>query len=264
MGADSIIREPCVKRLGWYVRFLTLALPAILLFATFRIYSACADIYAYTGDDGRVYLSNVPENRQYRVLVPERVEPVREAPVAAASKLSPRQVKRDKYDKMIREVAHTYGLDSALLHAVVTVESSYNPNAVSNKGASGLMQLMPGTAKRYGVENVLDPLQNLQGGAQYLRDMMQLFNGDMSLAIAAYNAGEAAVVRHSKRIPPYPETMKYVPKVMGFYQEYRTERSRHPNSLAARVAAHPLGPIGASLSREKEADVNEFSPHKNL
>ena len=130
---------------------------------------------------------------------------------------------------MVAEVARAYGLDSALLHAVISVESRYNPKAVSKRGASGLMQLMPVTAKHYGVADLLDPLQNLHGGAKYLRDMMNLFNSDVSLALAAYNAGETAVVRHGNHIPPFRETMNYVPRVLDFYREYRTDRRLHPD-----------------------------------
>ena len=90
------------------------------------------------------------------------------------------------------------------------------------KGAARLMQLMPDTAKRYGVKNRLDPAQSIHGGARYLRDLIRLFKNDLQLAVAAYNAGENAVVRHGNRIPPYSETMTYVPRVMSYYKKYRT------------------------------------------
>ena len=95
---------------------------------------------------------------------------------------------------------------------------------MSKKGALGLMQLMPQTAKRYGVIDALDPLQNLDGGAHYLRDLLRMFNNDVSLALAAYNAGEQAVVKHGNRIPPYRETLHYVPQVLDFYQRYQAGR----------------------------------------
>ena len=104
---------------------------------------------------------------------------------------------------------------------MISVESSYNPKAVSNKGAAGLMQLMPGTAKRYGVADAFDPAQKLRGGANYLRDLLKLFDSDVSLALAAFNAGEDAVMKHGNRIPPYRETLRYVPKVLDYYQRYR-------------------------------------------
>jgi soluble lytic murein transglycosylase-like protein len=107
---------------------------------------------------------------------------------------------------VVEEVSRAYGLESALLHAVISVESSYNPKAVSKAGAAGLMQLMPGTAKRYGVADAFDPAQNLRGGANYLRDLLKLFDSDVSLALAAFNAGEDAVMRYGNRIP-YRETL---------------------------------------------------------
>jgi soluble lytic murein transglycosylase-like protein len=135
-----------------------------------------------------------------------------------------------KYNQTIEDVAHIYGLDSALLYAVISVESRYDPKAISKKGASGLMQLMPNIARHYGVVDMLDPIQNLHGGAQYLRDMLILFNNDISLAVAAYNAGETAVVRYGNRIPPYHETMNYVPRVLNLYQEYQANPPRPPNT----------------------------------
>jgi soluble lytic murein transglycosylase-like protein len=104
---------------------------------------------------------------------------------------------------------------------VITAESGYNAAAVSRAGAQGLMQLMPQTAKRYEVADSFDPEQNIRGGARYLRDLLDLFGNDLELAIAAYNAGENAVLRHGRKVPPYRETLAYVPKVIGLYDKYR-------------------------------------------
>ena len=117
--------------------------------------------------------------------------------------------------------ARTYQLEPALLHAVISAESGYNPLARSAKGARGLMQLMPATARRYGVENPLDPEQNIHGGAAYLHDLLALFGNDVQLALAAYNAGEATVMEYGNRIPPYRETVQYVPKVLNYYRKYK-------------------------------------------
>ena len=187
-----------------------------------------ADIYVYTAADGTVSLSNVPTDARYEVLIaaplpagaaPDAVKSIKPLkPVKPAADLA----RKTRYDRMIDEVSRTYGLDSALLHAVITVESSYNPKAVSNKGATGLMQLMPATARRYGVADAFDPAQNLGGGARYLRDLLQMFDSDVSLALAAFNAGENAVKKHGNRIPPYRETLRYVPRVLDHYQRYRS------------------------------------------
>ena len=180
-----------------------------------------ADIYAYTAEDGSVSLSNVPTDERYSVLIAAPQPAVAAAPAAAMPKARSGLARKAGYDQVVDEVSRTYGLESALLHAVISVESSYNPKAVSKKGAAGLMQLMPQTAKRYGVIDSLDPLQNLSGGAQYLRDLLRMFNNDVSLALAAYNAGEHAVMKYDNRIPPYRETQHYVPRVLDFYRRYQ-------------------------------------------
>ena len=112
-------------------------------------------------------------------------------------------------------------LRPALIHAVVRAESAYRSDALSSKGAMGLMQLMPATAKRYGVNDRSDPAQNLRGGSEYLRDLLVMFENDLQLALAAYNAGENAVIRYGRQIPPYPETQNYVRKVIGFYNSMK-------------------------------------------
>ncbi|MDT3708194.1 MAG: lytic transglycosylase domain-containing protein [Thiobacillus sp.] len=173
-----------------------------------------ADIYTYTAPDGAVSLSNVPSDDRYTVLVPA---PTPQAAPAAG----PAPAREARYDKVVDDISRAYGLDSALVHAVIAVESSYNPKAVSKKGAAGLMQLMPATAKRYGVADAFDPVQNVSGGAKYLRDLLDMFDSDMSLALAAFNAGEQAVMKYGRRIPPYRETLQYVPRVLEHYRRYR-------------------------------------------
>lgn len=136
---------------------------------------------------------------------------------------SPAQsVEASRFNSLIGKAAREHQVDQALLQAIIAVESGYNARAVSNKGAKGLMQLMPETARRYGVKDMFDPAQNIRGGAQYLRDLMQRFNNDLTLTLAAYNAGEAAIVQYGHRIPPFRETMQYVPKVLDAYQQYRS------------------------------------------
>jgi soluble lytic murein transglycosylase-like protein len=181
-----------------------------------------ADIYAYTAPDGAVSLSNVPTDERYAVLIAAPKPVVAVPAVVVAGKLPSGLAAKAGYDKLVERVSRSYGLESALLHAVISVESRYNPKAVSGKGAAGLMQLMPDTAKRYGVADRFDPRQNLEGGARYLRDLLRLFDNNVSLALAAYNAGENAVARYGNRIPPYRETLNYVPRVLDFYQRYQT------------------------------------------
>jgi soluble lytic murein transglycosylase-like protein len=181
-----------------------------------------ADIYVYTSSDGAVSLSNVPSDDRYTVLIASPPQGAT-APVGDTRKLVSGLARKARFDEVVEEASRTYGLESALVHAVISVESRYDPKAVSKKGAVGLMQLMPETAKRYGVTDAFDPVQNVAGGARYLRDLLTLFHSDVSLALAAFNAGENAVMKYGNRIPPYRETARYVPQVLNFYQRYRAD-----------------------------------------
>ena len=125
--------------------------------------------------------------------------------------------RRLTYARLIEANALRYRLPAGLLHAVIRAESAYNPSAVSHAGAQGLMQLMPGTAARYGVSNSFDPVENVRGGAAYLRDLLDMFDQDLRLALAGYNAGEGAVMKYGRTIPPYAETQGYVRKVLDYY-----------------------------------------------
>ncbi|WP_330178091.1 lytic transglycosylase domain-containing protein [Candidatus Vondammii sp. HM_W22] len=122
---------------------------------------------------------------------------------------------------MIDNVARSNRLRPELLHAIVRAESSYDPRARSRTGAMGLMQLMPATAKRYGVSDRWNPKANLNGGARYLKDLLSMFQNDLKLALAAYNAGENAVKKYGNKVPPFPETQQYVTRVLAFYQKNR-------------------------------------------
>ena len=123
----------------------------------------------------------------------------------------------DRYDNIVRDAAERHQVDPALVKAVISTESGWNPHAVSRKGAMGLMQLIPGTAQRYGVDNPYDPAQNVEGGTTYLKALLDRYNGDVNKTLAAYNAGEHAVDR-SGGVPAIPETMRYVRKVNAYFQ----------------------------------------------
>jgi len=183
---------------------------------------AHADIYRYVDADGTVHFTNVPQDSRFKVYLKEKRKPDPVTDTLASEIRYYNEKDRARYAKPIQDAARATRLEPALIHAVISAESGYNPFARSRKGAAGLMQLMPETAKRYGVKNRLDPTQNISGGARYLRDLIRLFNNDVQLAVAAYNAGENAVVRYGNRIPPYQETMIYVPRVMSYYKKYRT------------------------------------------
>ncbi len=142
-------------------------------------------------------------------------------PVTTVYELAPTELYtiKSQYDAMILEVALAYGIDPALVKAVVHAESAFNSNAISRRGAMGLMQLMPETAIRFQVADPLVPQQNVQAGVQYLRHLLEIFDWDIQLALAAYNAGPN-VVRRFDKIPPYRETQGYVRKVVGLHELY--------------------------------------------
>ena len=193
-------------------------LAALLLFASLGCVAG-EQVYAYTDAGGELHLSNVPDDPRFRLL-----EPAAEPAEAAAQPLradGAAPARQRPYQTLIEQAAQRYGMDAALLHAVISVESAYNAQAKSPRGAAGLMQLMPETARRYGVADVYDPAENVGAGARYLRDLLRLFENDLQLALAAYNAGEAAVIKYGRRIPPYRETVAYVPRVVGNYEKNR-------------------------------------------
>lgn len=137
-----------------------------------------------------------------------------------------------KYDELIAQAAVRNGVDPNLIVAVMRQESGFNSRAISYKGASGLMQLMPGTARRFGVTNIFDPAQNIEGGARYLRFLLDSFNGDVSLTLAGYNAGENAVVNSGYRIPRYRETQNYVRSISARYDASKNRAASAPRKPA--------------------------------
>jgi soluble lytic murein transglycosylase-like protein len=182
---------------------------------------ARADIYTWTDAEGVVHFTNRPPPRRAGVRVAVRAREPRPDDAPRAS-MGPRDRSPDRYsryDAHIREAAALYRLPEAFLRAVIRVESDYNPGVVSRTGAQGLMQLMPGTAARMGVRDAFEPRLNILGGARYLRVLANNFGGDLILTIAAYNAGEGAVMRYHG-VPPYDETQRYVQRVLGWYWQY--------------------------------------------
>jgi soluble lytic murein transglycosylase-like protein len=129
----------------------------------------------------------------------------------------------EQIDEAVKGAANQFNLDPNLIRAIIRQESNFDPNDVSKSGAMGLMQLMPETAKLMGVENPLDIKENIYGGSKYLKNLLDSFDGDLTLALAAYNAGPGAVRKHGG-VPPYKETQNYVPKVLGYVAQYALEQ----------------------------------------
>jgi len=156
------------------------------------------------------------------------------------------------YSPIIQQVAAKHGVDPELVHAIIRAESDYDNFAISEKGAMGLMQLMPETATQYGVGNVFNAVQNIEGGTKYLRDLIKLYNGQTKLVLAAYNAGQEAVRKWGKRIPPYQETRDYISRVMAVYPRERT-----------RTRTRIFTVIDASGKRTATNDPDYFGVKKN-
>ena len=196
------------------------ALAAVLTLPTW----ARADIYRSVGPDGVVHFRNRPSGGGFSLYL--RTQDGRRRPRPGVTPVAPADLSPERfarYDEWIRQAATLYQIPEELVRAVILVESNYDPRAVSSAGATGLMQLMPETAQRMEVHDIGDPRENIFGGVRYLRVLANLFNGDLSLTVAGYNAGEGAVMRHGG-IPPYAETQDYVVKVLGHYRRYRTLR----------------------------------------
>jgi len=194
-------------------------LAAVLAFALAR--AADAQIFVYKDVYGRTYFSDTPQHEGFT-----RYQPKSEYELRSAShtpQLSTRYTRA--YDPAIKRASREYGVSAALVKAVIAAESAFDPRAISRKGAQGLMQLMPDTAKHLGVDDALDPWQNIDGGTRYLGQMIERFPGELELAVAAYNAGPEAVTRH-QGIPPYEETRGYVSRVLRLYKKYHADFRR--------------------------------------
>ena len=188
--------------------------------AMFAMHSASADIYKYEDRHGNILLTDHPmRDANFRLIW--RTRTTHNSSSKSRIDTAATQRNKSRYSPLINTVARNNRLRPELLHAVVRAESSYDPRARSRTGAMGLMQLMPDTARRYGVSDSWNPEANLNGGARYLKDLLSMFQYDLKLALAAYNAGENAVKKYGNEVPPFPETQQYVIKVLAFYQKNR-------------------------------------------
>jgi soluble lytic murein transglycosylase-like protein len=195
--------------------------PAVLIAALLMSSTVAAHpkIYTYVDANGMRHYTDVPDNNRYRLLVLSSQDRTVSGDRYDATLLA----KAGQYDFIIETAALAASIEPNLLRAVIVVESGFNSRAVSKRGAVGLMQLMPSTASRFGVSNPYDPRENVRAGARYLKFLIDRFGHDVRLALAAYNAGEEAVDRNGGQIPPFTETMAYVPRVLKIYQMLRDQ-----------------------------------------
>jgi|GEM_PF-361183 len=197
----KILKLPRTHQAVLWVSFFLLLVSAV---------PSYADIYKYEDEEGVIHLTNVPSNpkAKYVMLIKEK------------RILFPKVKNILEYDKIINQAAGKFNLDVALIKAVIKAESNFNHRAVSRAGAKGLMQLMPQTASALKVDDVFHPGDNIEGGARYLRYLLNLYGGNLTLALAAYNAGEGAVAKYNYGVPPYRETQNYVRRVLALYNSY--------------------------------------------
>ena len=174
-----------------------------------------AEIYSYTDENGVLHFSNAPTSSRYRYSGPE---------TSAHASIYYSGRRMNAYDDIIREASQHHGMKFELIKALIHAESNFNPNAISQSGAIGLMQIMPDNLNAFGIHDPFDPRENVMGGTRYLKSLMKKYNSNLSLTLAAYNAGPGVVDRY-KDIPPYPETENYVEKVLALYSRYRNQ---HP------------------------------------
>jgi soluble lytic murein transglycosylase-like protein len=193
------IRPYLIRQCSFWIAICLILLTAL---------PAAADIYMYIDSEGVMHFTNVPTTSDYKIYVKER------------PKRKGRKLDANRFDRYIDEAASLHGVDFPLLKAVIRAESAFDPKAVSKKGALGLMQIMPENLESFRIYDPFDPWQNIMGGTRYLKALIQRFDGQVPLALAAYNAGPRAVDTH-RGIPPIPETEAYVKKVMKFFYLYK-------------------------------------------
>lgn len=197
-----------IKHAIGLVLFVAVALPATLR----------ADIYRYEDEEGVIHFTDIPTDSKFKIFMRDIKK---DKALRTNFRLNEFAGDPAQFESIINSCARQYGVDSNLIKAVIQAESNYNPKAISRKGAAGLMQLMPKTAQSLKVADSFDPAENIRGGVRYLRFLLDTFKGDVSLALAAYNAGLTNVAKH-KGVPPFAETRNYVAKVMTFQRGYQS------------------------------------------
>lgn len=195
---------------------------AVILLAVFFSNGVLADIFRFTDSNGLVHYTNLKpsQNGYQRVMKTKEYShrPAFVSPILFKSGTFA-GAKKSRFSDLINQAANKHHVDPNLVHAVIQTESAYNATAISSAGAVGLMQLMPDTARRYGVTDRRNPDQNVEGGTRYLKYLIKMFTPNLDLAVAAYNAGENAVIKYNYTIPPYPETRNYVKQVLALYNK---------------------------------------------
>lgn len=223
-------------------RFLLSAGIIVLSFVS----QAGAAIYSYRDEQGRLFLTDSPPNKKYKIVVTSKKETEglesdsnNMSSITSTSSSQTLLPSDESFSEYINEAARTHGIDPFLIKSVIKVESDFDPNVMSNKGAQGLMQLMPATAKSVGCRDPFNARDNILGGTNYLRMMFKRFNGNIDNVLAAYNAGPGNVEKYNG-IPPFRETRNYVRKVKHYYQQYALDAGVAKSSITKRTRVIPV------------------------
>lgn len=187
-----------------------LSISAVCIYSLTSADFVMADIYKYVDDEGVLHLTNVPTNPKAKYVLIMREKRI----------ILRYDIDVNKFDQFISNSSNKHNIDPALVRAVIKAESNFNHRAVSPVGAQGLMQLMPATASQLQVDDAFHPEKNIEGGVRYLSYLLKLYRGNLTLALAAYNAGEGAVAKYHNQVPPYRETRNYVKRVLSFYNSF--------------------------------------------
>ncbi len=183
----------------------------LCIFLSFFPYCGHAAVYGYVDERGTYHFTNmIPIGKKFRVIISDKI-----------TSIVVKNIDNTSYDNMITQHATTHGIDPLLVKAVMKTESNFNPRALSHKGAQGLMQLMPDTARFVNVTDPFDPEDNIKGGARYLKYLDEIFSGNLELILAAYNAGPGRVIEYKMNVPPYEETKTYIQRVKAYYNKLK-------------------------------------------
>jgi soluble lytic murein transglycosylase-like protein len=200
---------------------LTLTRFAVLSLGALSLQAAAADVYVAYDQAGVPRFATQKLDATYSLYIKDVVPSAAVEASAQKPESDQQRARRKTIEPAILSISKKHNVDPALVRAVAYVESRFQATAVSSAGASGVMQLMPATAARYGVRNRADIVQNIDAGTRYLKDLLVQFDGNLALSVAAYNSGEGTVAKYKKNIPPYRETMLYVPQVLAYYEHYK-------------------------------------------
>jgi soluble lytic murein transglycosylase len=200
-------------------------IPSVGLISIVSFTSVGADIYRFRDENGVWHFTNIPSDPRYRLYI-------------KTDEIKGKQY-IEKYDAIIHRAAEQFGVEAQLIKAIIKAESSFDPNAISESGAQGLMQLMPTTAEDMRVNNPFDPEENILGGTRYLSLLLRRFEEDKRLAVAAYNIGAEIVAKH-KSVPPIPKTRRFVERVMKYYMQFKKGRESR-----SELRVSPIGISGA-------------------